>query len=75
MATSGHISAHNVQPVHCAEPEKTATVNPMLFGVSLKATSFFGQAMVQSPHPLQRISSILIYGMYLILYCISDSFL
>jgi len=62
MATSGHISAHNEQPVHFSGPEKIATVNPRLFGASLMLTSFFGQAMVQSPHPLQRASSIIIYG-------------
>jgi hypothetical protein len=61
MATSGHISAHNEQPVHCSGPENTATVNPILLGFSLILTSFFGQAMVQSPHPLQRVSSITIY--------------
>jgi len=73
MATSGHISAHNEQPVHCSGPEKTATVNPILFGESLKATSFFGQAMVHSPHPLQRISSILIYGINAHPLLISDN--
>ncbi len=62
MATSGHISAHSVQPVQFSGAEKTAIANPRLLGVSLKATSFFGQAVVQSPHPLQRVSSITIYG-------------
>jgi hypothetical protein len=62
MATSGHISAQSEQPVHVSGPEKTATVNPMLLEVSLMTTSFFEQAMVQSPHPLQRVSSIMIYG-------------
>src|SRR5450759_2638623 len=63
MATSGHISAHRAQPVHFSGPENTATVNPRLLGVSRKPTSFFGQAMVQSPHPLQRSSSMVIDGM------------
>jgi hypothetical protein len=62
MATSGHISAHNEQPVHCSLPEKIATVNPRLLGASLMVTSFFGHAIVQSPQPLQRSSSIKIYG-------------
>jgi hypothetical protein len=69
MATSGHISAHRAQPVHCSGPEKTATVNPWLLAVGLMPTSFFGQAMVQSPHPLQRSSLIVIYdGMVSILF-------
>jgi len=75
MATSGHISPHNAQPVHFSEPEKTATVNPILFGLSLIATSVFGQAMVQSPHPLQRVSSILICGIDVLPLLISDHYL
>jgi hypothetical protein len=67
MATSGHITAHNVHPVHCSVLEKTAMANPRLLGVLLNETSFFGQAVVQSPHPLQRVSSILIYGIWFIL--------
>lgn len=62
MAISGHISAHSEQPVHFSESEKNAMVTPRLFGVSLKETNFFGQAMVQSPHPLQRDSLTMIYG-------------
>ena len=61
MATSGHISAHNAQPLHFPESEKTATVKPWLLGVSLRDTSFWAQAMVQSPHPLQRVSSMMIF--------------
>jgi hypothetical protein len=62
MATSGHITAQSEQPVHFSVPEKTAMVNPRLLGISFKVTSPFGQAKVQSPQPLQRVSSILIYG-------------
>jgi hypothetical protein len=62
MATSGHISAHKLQPVHFSGVENIATVYPILFGTWLMLTSFLGQAMVQSPHPLQRISSIIICG-------------
>jgi len=58
-ATSGHISAHNAQPLHFPESEKTATLKPWLLGVSFSVTSFLGQAMVQSPHPLQRVSSMM----------------
>jgi hypothetical protein len=36
----------------------------MLFGVSLKVISFLGQAIVQSPHPLQRDSLISIFGIF-----------
>jgi hypothetical protein len=60
MATSGHISAHKEQPVHFSVSEKIARVNPRLFGISLMETSFFGQAIVHKPHPLQRDSFIVI---------------
>jgi hypothetical protein len=63
MATSGHISAHSAQPVHLSGFDNTATVNPRLLGVSLMLTSFFGQAMVQSPQPLHRSSLMEICGM------------
>jgi hypothetical protein len=62
IATSGHISAQSEQPVHFSGPENTAMATPRLLSESLNATSFFGQAMVQSPHPLQRVSSIMICG-------------
>jgi hypothetical protein len=64
MATSGHISAQRAQPVHFSGFEKTATVYPILFGAGLKVTSFCGQAIVQSPHPLQRDSIISIFGIF-----------
>jgi len=38
-------------------------------------TSFFGQAIVQSPHPLQRISSIMICGIGILPLLISDPYL
>jgi hypothetical protein len=66
MATSGHISAHKAQPVHFSGPEKTATVYPRLLGVELMETSFFGQAMVHNPHPLQRSSLMVICGMVIL---------
>lgn len=62
IATSGHISAHKAQPVHVLLLEKTATVTPTLLGFSLITTNLFGQAIVQRPHPLQRASFIVMYG-------------
>jgi hypothetical protein len=47
---------------------------PRLLGVSLRVTSFFGQAMVQRPHPLQRASSICICGIAIPLHIENQTF-
>jgi len=67
MAISGHISAHKVHPVQRSKSEKTAMVLPRLLISVLMATSFLEQAKVHNPHPLQRCSSITIYGIKSIL--------
>ena len=54
MATSGHISAHSLHPVHCSISRISTTRYPDRFIRVLKWMSSLGHVMTQSPQPLQR---------------------
>src|SRR5450756_113061 len=58
IAQSGHILAHIAQAMHCSGSLTTTGKYPLAF-ICLPMTSiFFGQAVVQRAHPLQRSSKI-----------------